>query len=58
LGDPVRYVHIVTGLAKTIEIQKVINLIYPKIEKGLIGFLLGSKFTKGEIRWQICGKCA
>jgi hypothetical protein len=38
MDDPVRYVHIVTALAKTIEIQKEIDLIYPEIEKNLIAF--------------------
>ncbi len=38
MDDPIRYVHIVTALAKTIDIQKEIDRVYPEVEKALIEF--------------------
>lgn len=36
MDDPVRYVRIVTALAKTIEIQKEIDCVYPLVEENLL----------------------
>lgn len=38
MDDPVRYLHIVTALSKTIEIQQEIDRVYPEVEKDLIDF--------------------
>ena len=38
MDDAPRYCRIVTALSKTIEIQKVIDAIYPEVEKDLIEF--------------------
>jgi len=38
MDEPVQYIRIITALAKTIEIQKEIDLVYPEIEKSVIAF--------------------
>lgn len=38
LRDPRHYIRVATALAKTIEIQKEIDAIYPEVEKNLIDF--------------------
>jgi predicted helicase len=38
MDGPVHYVRITTALAKTIEIQKEIDTVYPDVEKGLLTF--------------------
>lgn len=38
MDDPVRYVHIATALAKTIEIQEEIDAVYPEAERETLMF--------------------
>ena len=38
MDDPRHYIHIVTALEKTIEIQAEIDAIYPEVEKDVIQF--------------------
>lgn len=40
LDDPRHYIRVVTALAKTIEIQKEIDAIYPEVERNVISFSL------------------
>ena len=38
MDTPVRYVHIATALAKTIEIQQEIDAVYPEVERETLMF--------------------